>query len=102
MLKKTEKDDHDAKSRYISTIVSLTRQQLEIAKLNDSYEEINAYFNAIRNDELAIKKYNIREQKKMIQQEKQEMQNQIDREVEEEKSVRRQAKEMKGSHEMRL
>jgi hypothetical protein len=40
--------------------------------------------------------------KKTTQQEKQEMQNQIHREIEEEKSVRRQAKKMKGSHEMRL
>ncbi len=96
MLKKTDKDDHDGKNRYITTIVSLTRQQLEIIKLKDNYDEIISWFSILKHDENAIKKHRIREQKKTIQQDKQEMQ------IEEEKSVRMQAEAMKASHEMRL
>ena len=96
MLKKTDKDDHDGKNRYISTIVSLTRQQLEIIKLRDNYDEINSWFAALKQDENAIKKHKLREHNKTVQQEKQEMQ------IEEEKSVRMQAEAMKASHEMRL
>jgi len=47
MLKKTDKDDHDGKNRYISTIVSLTRQQLDIIKTVDQYDEINSYFSDV-------------------------------------------------------
>ena len=94
MLKKTDKDDHDGKSRYISNIVTLTRQQIEIIKLNDSYEEIMSWFSALDKDKTAIKKYNIREMKKNVEREKQEIQNQIQREKEEEETDRRQAKKM--------
>ena len=97
MLKKTDKDDHDGKNRYITTIVSLTRQQLEIIKLKDNYDSIISWFSTLKQDETAIKKHNIREMKKNTQQEKQEMQYQI----EEEKSVRRQMK-TKKSQEIRL
>ena len=100
MLNKTDKDDHDGKSRYISNIVTLTRQQLEIIKLVDSYAEINAYFSAIKQDQLAIEKHNIREQKKSTQRAKQEMQNQLDREREDDKLLRKHNKEK--SQELRL
>jgi len=88
MLKKTDKDDHDGKNRYIQTIVSLSRQQLQIIQLRDNYTEINSWFSALKQDENAIKKHNIRQMKKNTQHDKQEMQN----EIEEEKSVRRQMK----------
>jgi len=44
----------------------------------------------------------MREQKKDIQRHKQEMQNQIHREIEEEKSVKRQAEKIKNSKELQL
>ena len=102
MLKKTDKDDHDGKSRYISNIVTLTRQQLEIIKLKDNYDEIMTWFDAIHQDEKAIMKHNVRYMKKPTQQAKEKMEKEIASEIEEEKSVRIQAKKMKGSHEMRL
>jgi len=93
------KDDIDGLARIVATIGNITRQTVEIAKLADSYEEINSYFSAIKQDTLAIKKHNIREQKKMLEQEKMEMQNQIYREkqeIEEEKVARKvRQKEMK-------
>jgi len=82
MLKKTDKDDHDGKNRYITTIVSLTRQQLEIIKINDNYDEIMSWFSTLEKHEIAIKKNNIIEQKKRIQQEKQDIQNMKQREIE--------------------
>ncbi len=99
MLKKTDKDDHDGKNRYISTIVSLTRQQLDIIKTVDRYDEINSYFSVLKQDQLTIKKHSMREQKKNIQRDKQEMQNQIDRD---EIVSKRQAEKMKKSGELRL
>jgi len=89
MLKKTDKDDHDGKNRYISTIVSLTRQQLEIIKLKDNYDDIMAYYSALKQDEIAIKRQRIKDQKKAMQQAKIEMQNMKDREIEFEKNNRR-------------
>ena len=122
MLKKTDKDDHDGKNRYISTIVSLSRQQLEIIKIKDSYEEINSYFKVLKQDELAIDKHNMRQREKNNQQAKERMEYEISQEeqdraeeagkqvraskknheIEEEKLVRRQAEKMKGSKEMVL
>jgi len=94
MLKKTDKEDHDGKNRYITTIVSLTRQQLEIIKLKDNYDEIMAWFDAIHQDEKAIMKHNVRDMKKTTQQAKERMEKEIAAEIEEEKSVRIQAKKM--------
>jgi len=88
MLKKTDRDDHDGKNRYITTIVSLTRQQLEIIKLKDNYDEIISWFSTLKQDETAIKKHNVRQMQKNTIHDKLNMQN----EIEEEKSVRRQMK----------
>jgi len=88
MLKKTDRDDHDGKNRYITTIVSLTRQQLEIIKLKDNYDEIISWFSTLKQDENTIKKHNVRQMQKNTQHDKLNMQN----EIEEEKSVRRQMK----------
>ena len=122
MLKKVDADDHDSKSRYISNIVTLTRQQLEIIKIKDSYEEINSYFKILKQDQLAIDKHNMRQTEKTNQEAKQRMEYEIDQEeqdraeeagkqvraskkkheIEEEKLVRRQAEKMKNSKEMVL
>ena len=122
MLKKTDADDHDSKSRYINTIISLTRQQLDIIKTVDSYDEINSYFKVLKQDELAIDKHNMRQREKNNQERKQRMEYEIDQEeqdraeeagkqvraskkkheIEEEKLVRRQAEKMKNSKEMVL
>ncbi len=50
MLKKTDSDDHDGKSRYISNIISLTKEIIEVKKLNDNYEEIESWFKALKID----------------------------------------------------
>jgi len=121
-LFKTKKDDPDAIVHYATAIGSLTRQNIEIIKLKDSYEEINSYFSVLKKDELAIDKHTMRQKEKNIQQAKQQMQfelsqEEIDRakeagktvkknkkqhEIEEEKSVRRQAEKMKSSGELKL
>jgi len=44
MLKKTDKDDHDSKSRYISNIVTITRQQLEIIKTDQQVKKWEKWF----------------------------------------------------------
>jgi len=79
---KVPKDDIDGLARIAATIGNITRQQLEIIKLVDGYEEINSYFSALKQDEISIKRQRIREQKKAMQQAKQEMQNMKDREAE--------------------
>ena len=56
MLKKTEKADHDAKARYISTIVSLTRQQLELIKTNEQIDKISKWFEEFDKAELKSKR----------------------------------------------
>jgi len=96
------RDDIDGLSRLSATIGNLTKQTVELIKLVDSYDEITSWFRTIHQDEIVIKKHNIREQKKNIQRDKIEMQNQIHREIEEEKSVKRQAERMKKSGELRL
>ena len=95
MMKKTDKDDHDGKSRYISNIVTLTRQQLEIIKLNEDFEKIDAWFSALEKDKLAINKQRIRQLDKQNKEEKQDIQNQIEREKQEihEEKVARQQRE---------
>ena len=92
---KVPKDDIDGLARIAATIGNITRQTVEIAKLADSYEEINDYFKVFKQDELKINKYNMREREKVRQQQKMEMQNQIQREkdeIHEEKVARRQSK----------
>jgi len=92
---KVPKDDIDGLARIAATIGNVTRQQIEIIKLCDSYEEINSYFKVFKEDELKINKYNMREREKNIQQQKMEMQNQIQKEkaeIHEEKVARRKAK----------
>jgi len=91
MLKKTDKDDHDGKSRYISNIVTLTRQQIEIIKLVDRYEEINEYFMEIEKQkkqrELQVRKW----RREVEQQEQIEFENEKHRkqmEIEEEKIIK--------------
>jgi len=44
MLKKTDKLDHDAKVRYITTITSLSRQIVDIAKTNERFEKVMGWF----------------------------------------------------------
>ena len=83
MLKKTDKDDHDGKSRYISNIVTLTRQQLEIIKLNEEFEKIDAWFSALEKDKIAINKQRLRQIDKQNKEEKQDIQNQKEREKQE-------------------
>ena len=117
MLKKTEKDDHDGKNRYISTIVSLTRQQLEIIKIKDKYDEVLGWFDSLHQDENVRMKNNVRQMQKETLEHKRDIQNEKDRgeeagkqvraskknhEIEEEKLVRRQAEKIKNSKEMIL
>jgi len=117
MLKKTDRDDHDGKNRYITTIVSLTRQQLEVIKIKDKYDEVLGWFDSLHQDENARMKLNVREMKKQDLENKRELQAERDRgieagkqvraqkkrhEIEEEKLVRRQAAKMKNSKELRL
>ena len=61
MLKKTPKDDHDAKSRYISNIISITRQQLEIIKVNEGFEKITKWFDQFDKAELKEKRETVKE-----------------------------------------
>jgi len=85
MLKKTDKDDHDSKSRYISNIISLTKEIIDVKKLNDSYQEIEKWFSALKIDK-------INENKKAVRAMSQETQdNSMD-----ELLSKRQAKEMKS------
>lgn len=67
MLKKTEKDDHDSKARYISTIVSLTRQQLEIIKTNEALEKIKKWFDQFDKAELKSKRETVHEMNNVIE-----------------------------------
>jgi len=116
------KDDPDTIVHYATAIGSLTRQNIEIIKLKDSYEEINSYFKVLKQDELAIDKHNMRQREKINQERKQRMEYEIgqeeqdraeeagkqvraskkNHEIEEEKLVRRQAEKMKNSKEMVL
>jgi len=76
-LFKVSKDDPDSIVHYATAIGSLTRQQLEIIKIKDNYEEINSYFSILKKDRLAIDKHNMRQKEKNIQQEKHQMQYEI-------------------------
>ncbi|MCH9042449.1 MAG: hypothetical protein IIB80_09890 [Thaumarchaeota archaeon] len=96
---KVPKDDIDGLSRIAATIGNLTRQTVEVIKLVDNYEEIDAWFSTLKKDELVIKKQRLRQLDKQNKEEKQEIQNQIEREkyeIHEEKVARRQReKEMR-------
>ena len=96
---KVPKDDIDGLSRIAATIGNLTRQTVEVIKLVDSYEEMDAWFSTLKKDELVIKKQRLRQLDKQNKEEKQEIQNQIEREkyeIHEEKVARRQReKEMR-------
>ena len=67
MLKKTEKDDHDSKARYISTIVSLTRQQLEIIKTNEQIDKWNKWFAEFDKAETKSQRKTIHEMNNVIE-----------------------------------
>jgi len=56
-LYKTKKDDPDAIVHYASGIANMTRQNIEIIKIKDNYDEINSYFSILKKDELAIDKH---------------------------------------------
>ena len=88
LLFKVKKDDPDSIVHYATAIANLTRQQLEIIKMKDNYDSIFAWFATIQQDKTAIKKHNLRQMEKNTQEDKLNMQH----EIEEEKSVRRQMK----------
>ena len=66
MLKKCDKDDHDAKTRYISTIVSITRQQLEIIKTDQQISKWEKWFADFDKAELKSKKETIGQMNNVI------------------------------------
>jgi len=82
------KDDIDGLSRLAATIGNLTRQTVTLIQIADHYDEIMLWFSALKQDETAIKKHNIRQMQKNTQHDKLNMQH----EIEEEKSVRIQMK----------
>ena len=95
---KIPKDDIDGLARIAATIGNLTRQTVEVIKLVDNYEEIDAWFSGLEKDKLAINKQRVRQLDKQNKEDKQEIQNQIEREkyeIHEEKVARRHAQEMK-------
>jgi len=49
-LFKVKKDDPDAIVHYATAIGSLTRQNIEIIKLCDKYEEINEFFKTLNKE----------------------------------------------------
>jgi len=67
MLKKTDNSDHDSKARYISTIVSLTRQQLEIIKTNEQIDKWNKWFAEFDKAETKSKREAIHEMNNVIE-----------------------------------
>ena len=79
---KVPKDDIDGLARIAATIGNITRQQLDIIKLKENFDEIMSWFNALKQDELAIKRHNIKQQKKAIEDQKQEMQAMKNRDAE--------------------
>jgi len=66
MLKKTPKDDHDAKSRYISNIVTITRQQLEIIKTDQQVTKWEKWFADFDKAEIKSKREAIHEMDNLI------------------------------------
>jgi len=66
MLKKCDKDDNDSKNRYISNIVSITRQQLEIIKVNEHFEKITKWFEQFDKAELKSKREVVHEMDNVI------------------------------------
>ena len=79
-FEKVPKDDIDGLARIAATIGNLTRQTVEVIKLVDSYEEMDAWFSGLEKDKLAINKQRLRQLDKQNKEDKQEIQNQIERE----------------------
>jgi len=112
LLFKTKKDDPDTIVHHATGIANMTRQNIELIKLKENFDEILAWFSVIKKDEVAVTKLNIREMEKENLEHKRELQAEKDRavkagktvkqnkkqhEIEEEKLVRRQAEKMKKS-----
>jgi len=98
MLKKTEKGDHDGKSRYISNIVTLTRQQLEIIKIVDRYEEMSEYYSEIEKQKKTREQQARKWRRKVDEDNRIEFENEKHREeqeIPEEKVARNRNKEMR-------
>ena len=98
LLFKVKKDDPDAIVHYAAAIGNITRQNIEIIKLVENIKEIDAWFSGLEKDKLAINKQRLRQMDKQNKEDKQEIQNQIEREkqeIHEEKVARRHSQEMK-------
>ena len=77
---KIPKDDIDGLARIAATIGNLTRQTVEVIKLVENIKEMDAWFSGLEKDTLAINKQRIRQLDKRNKEQKQEIQNQIERE----------------------